>query len=483
MKPRYILKEGKPVMANDVVPASKSALPAHLQGKAKNVNWGEIDPKQRMLPRIKLLQATSPECADYPGQAKAGEFWHTTLTESLGTEILGVPIMRRQTYNLWAPRVPGDDRGILARARDFIHWDPPDGVFQVRFPMNPKTYTWKTARTVKELGLAEFGSSRDDDPESPPAATLTFEVLWFLPDFNTLALTLNTRSGVKAARQAVRDGRRQADEPLLPALQDLLRSEPRANRRNLLRLPLSRRRLHRRGALRGHRADVRRLEGRRLRVGRRGPGSRRRRRDARPSGPRSPTRRRRQPRRCPNAPGRHVPSHRRRHPILMSKTSVMDLARKIVRPLVAADEPAFANRLAKKHGFSHVTFEAAILAERARLDAFDEIGLSDDDPRRFGAEIVRPEKTVSLHLLIEKLGPLFKRIKDQSTRHLAALSKTELAMIASEGQRLLDGWASGDETVRRVRGHVVPPKRPTIEEGSDGISLHADQQQDTGSNS
>ena len=67
--------------------------------------------------------------------------------------------------------------------------------------MNPKTYTWKTARTVKESGLAEFGSSRDDDSESPPAATLTFEVLWFLPDFNTLALTLNTRSGVKAARQ------------------------------------------------------------------------------------------------------------------------------------------------------------------------------------------------------------------------------------------------------------------------------------------
>ena len=33
MKPRYILKEGKPVMANDIVPASKFALPAHLQGK------------------------------------------------------------------------------------------------------------------------------------------------------------------------------------------------------------------------------------------------------------------------------------------------------------------------------------------------------------------------------------------------------------------------------------------------------------------
>ena len=200
-KPRYTIREGKTVMVNDLAPVSKAALPAHLQGKVKVDSWGDIDPRQRMLPRIKLLQATSPECVDYPGQARAGEFWHTTLTESLGAEFVGVPIMRRQTYNLWAPRSPGEDRGILARARDFIHWDPPSGEFHVRFPMNPKTYTWKLARTVKESGLAEFGSSRDDDPESPPAAALTFEVLWFLPEWNTLALTLNTKSGVKEARK------------------------------------------------------------------------------------------------------------------------------------------------------------------------------------------------------------------------------------------------------------------------------------------
>jgi hypothetical protein len=189
------------IMVNEVAPASKSALPAHLQGKPKVASWGDIDPRQRMLPRIKLLQASSPECVDYPGQAIAGQFWHTTLTESLGPEFVGVPIMRRQTYNLWAPRGPGEDRGILARARDFIHWDPPEGEFQVRYPMNPKIYTWVLKRTVKESGLAEFGSSRYDDPNSPPAATLTFEVLWFLPEWNTLALTLNTRSGVKEARK------------------------------------------------------------------------------------------------------------------------------------------------------------------------------------------------------------------------------------------------------------------------------------------
>jgi hypothetical protein len=189
-------------MANDITPTTaKFGLPAHLQGRPKDVNWGDIDPKQRMLPRIKLMQATSPECAEYPGEAIPGHFWHTTLTIDLGQELLGVPIMRRQTYNLWAPRSPGEDRGILARARDYIHWDPPDGVFQVRFPMNPKTYTWKTAKTVKESGLAEFGSSRPDDPKSAPAAALTFEVLWYLPEYSTLALTLNSKSGVRPAKQ------------------------------------------------------------------------------------------------------------------------------------------------------------------------------------------------------------------------------------------------------------------------------------------
>jgi hypothetical protein len=201
-KPRYTVKEGKMVMAQDVVPAGKFALPAHLQGKPKSANWGDIDPRQRMLPRIKLLQATSPECAEYPREAIAGEFWHTTLTQSLGNELLGVPLFRRQSYTLWTPKgVPGQEGGVLARARDYIHWDPPDGVFHVRFPNNPKTYTWKTAKTVRESGLDLFGSSRNDDPKSPPAATLTFEVLWFLPDFNALALTLNSRGGVQPAKK------------------------------------------------------------------------------------------------------------------------------------------------------------------------------------------------------------------------------------------------------------------------------------------
>lgn len=210
MKPHLHYQEARAIMAQDIAPAGKFALPAHLQGKPKVEGWGDIDPRQRMLPRIKLLQATSPECADYPGEARSGEFWHTTLTMSLGSEILGVPIMRRQSYVLWTPRgVPGQEGGILARARDGIHWDPPDGVFNIRHPNNPKTYTWKTAPTVRGSGLDQFGTSMPEDPKSKPAATLTFEVLWYLPEFATLALTLNSRGSVQAARNlfAMVDGK------------------------------------------------------------------------------------------------------------------------------------------------------------------------------------------------------------------------------------------------------------------------------------
>ena len=81
------------------------------------------------------------------------------------------------------------------------------------------------------------------------------------------------------------------------------------------------------------------------------------------------------------------------------------------------------------------------------------------------------ETMVSVHVLIEELHPLFERVREQSQRHLAMLSKSELATIASEGKRLLDGWASDDPTVRRVRGRVVPPVSRQRKEAPDGNLL------------
>jgi hypothetical protein len=203
VKPHYTFREGKMVMTKEITPVAK-ALPAHIHPQEKSEDFGYIPPGQMLLPRIKLMQATSPECAEFPGKAIPGEFWHTTMMESLGSELIGVPIKVRTSYVLWAPKgVPGEDRGVLARATqppDFP-WDPPNTQFKVRFPMNPKTYVWDTKRNVKESGLSSFGSSRQDDPNSHPAATLTFEILWYLPQQDQLVLSLTSRAGIKPTNQ------------------------------------------------------------------------------------------------------------------------------------------------------------------------------------------------------------------------------------------------------------------------------------------
>jgi hypothetical protein len=180
-------------MTNDIGNL-RSAIPAHLQGKEKTARIGNIDSSDLVIPRIKLMQAVSPELTTY-ANARQGEFWHTILCESLGKELVGAPLVMRKTQVLWAPR--GDDRGILARSRNGKTWDPPHGEFKVKFKGNAREYTWRLAPTVAESGLDQFGSSRDDDPDSPPAAALTYELLWWFPELGLYAIILNSRGSAK----------------------------------------------------------------------------------------------------------------------------------------------------------------------------------------------------------------------------------------------------------------------------------------------
>jgi hypothetical protein len=73
---------------------------------------------------------------------------------------------------------------------------------------------------------------------------------------------------------------------------------------------------------------------------------------------------------------------------------------------------------------------------------------------------------VDLELIIKKFVPLLEEIKSLSNTHPAQLETipTFLVTLVSKGRLIIDGWASGDESVRRVRGHVVPPKAPAEEE-------------------
>jgi hypothetical protein len=176
----------------------KSNLPAHLQ-KPAAVKAGNLDSSDRIIPRIKLMQGISPELTAY-NDAKNGEFWHTLAEKSLGDSFRFVVIRVHKTLVLWAPR--GDERGILARSNDGKTWDKPDETFEVKLKTSPTKQKWMTKGSVAESGLAEFGSSVKEDPNSPPAAALTYNWLILPIDEPELgvAVLINSRSAVKPAK-------------------------------------------------------------------------------------------------------------------------------------------------------------------------------------------------------------------------------------------------------------------------------------------
>lgn len=178
----------------------RNQLPARLKGVERTAKIGNVDTTDLIVPRIKLLQGISPELTAFD-EARAGHFWHSLASVSMGKEVSFIPIIVRKSYVLWAPR--NDERGILARSNDAIHWSPPSGSFKVKpKKAGGREVTWTLAPTVAESGLAEFGSEIPGDTNSAPAASLTYNILAYFPDFPELspAIILNTRSAVKKAR-------------------------------------------------------------------------------------------------------------------------------------------------------------------------------------------------------------------------------------------------------------------------------------------
>lgn len=191
------------VKANNAVAAQSdnSQLPAFMQG-GKTAKVGNLDSSDLIIPRVKLLQKISPEIDAYPGVAIHRQFWHNIMNVSMGDQLLAVPLLIRKSYVLWAPR--NDDRGILARATDAVHWD--EGFENLEFEVQPKgsptKVKYNTKGNVAASGLAEFGTSIPGDPNSPPAASLTYNILWYFPEHPELspAVMINTRSSAKRGK-------------------------------------------------------------------------------------------------------------------------------------------------------------------------------------------------------------------------------------------------------------------------------------------
>jgi hypothetical protein len=189
---------------NELV-TNNSALPAHLQ-QGKKASFGNIDQNDLIIPRVKLLQSTSEEVLSHTERgAKIGVFWHTLAEEPLGDKLNFIPLILKKELVLWAPR--GDDRGILARSSDLVNWD--DGYANLEFEVKLKDVkekiTYHTRGNVAESGLAEFGSLNPHNPDSRPAASLTYRMMFYFPEFPEMspAIVINTRSSIRAAKSLI----------------------------------------------------------------------------------------------------------------------------------------------------------------------------------------------------------------------------------------------------------------------------------------
>lgn len=194
-------EEQKPQVPATQQVQGNTNLPAYLKGHTGGSGLQGLDASDFVIPRVKLLQGLSPEVTAFDA-AKIGEFWLSVVDTPLGGTLEIVVVKNRKRVMLLRPL--GDTGGstVLARAEDAIHWTPDDGEWQVRLKNVKNLVTWKTAPTVRESGLLEFGSSNPEDRDSNPAATMFYEFLCFMPkrpDVSPVLLSL-ARSGAKWAK-------------------------------------------------------------------------------------------------------------------------------------------------------------------------------------------------------------------------------------------------------------------------------------------
>jgi hypothetical protein len=179
-----------------------SAVPTFFKGK-EGAGTENIATKDMEMPRIRLIQGTDEELIAAHDGMKIGDFFQTLAETNLGPELDIVPLHISKRVVLWRPRPPIDAGGILARADDAVHWQPADKEFTVKIDKKGHTVTWKTAKTVDESGLLEWGTYDPEDDNSQPAATLCHVFVVALPAYPELSpcVLMLQRSAIKSARK------------------------------------------------------------------------------------------------------------------------------------------------------------------------------------------------------------------------------------------------------------------------------------------
>jgi hypothetical protein len=175
-------------------------------GQYAGVGQDQIDNADVSIPRLKVIQAMSPEAKDE--LAKEGDLLHSITKEVLvpkGGKTPVIPILYQKEYILWRDRKSGG--GIMARARKVLvtggvvkyAWDQPDTVFEDKLD-GKLAVKYKTAKYIEDDGLHLWGSQIPGDADSGPAATETHNFIVALEEFDyqLIALSLSRTSTKKA---------------------------------------------------------------------------------------------------------------------------------------------------------------------------------------------------------------------------------------------------------------------------------------------
>jgi hypothetical protein len=181
---------------------SAVSVPSWMEGYA-GAGTEDVGADAIEIPRIKLLQALSPELEEYEDLGlRPGEWWHNVAEQTLGREVKFIPCYVTRSYILFKPRESGG--GILARSNDGVHWDNPDAEFEIQLKDGTQV-TWSTEKDVPSSGLTMWGSSNPKDPQSQPAATAMINVVCMLPnDLGLSPCVLSfQRSGFKIGKRFV----------------------------------------------------------------------------------------------------------------------------------------------------------------------------------------------------------------------------------------------------------------------------------------
>ncbi len=177
----------------------ENQVPAYLLDN-NYANDDNFDQSDVVIPKIKLLQGLSGECEQFDN-AKPGNFWHTGLDLDLGDEIEFIIADRNKKYLLAKPLNDGGD--ILARSDDAETWDK-TGRWEVKLKGVKKPVIWEIDDTnVVKSGMADWGTSNPEDEDSPPAATLFYDYLVYLPQHPEVGMAV-----ISLARAAIRQAKR-----------------------------------------------------------------------------------------------------------------------------------------------------------------------------------------------------------------------------------------------------------------------------------